>query len=314
MRPVEFAVTGSTGEVGRRVAEGLAARGLAQRLIVRDPARAPRLPGTEVAVASAYSDAPAMTQALSGVRTLFLVSAHDIMGITHRALMAGLPVPAYDRVQEHLTAIDAAVEAGMERVVYLSFTGPAPDATFVLARDHYLTEEHIRSTGLAYTFVRPNLYMDKVLQHVARSDVIRAPAGDGRVAWVCRDDVADSAVEVLTGIGHDGRAYDLTGPEALTMNETAARLSTVLGRKIIYEAQTPDEARTLRNTSRMDEMDAARKACTGSGLTDLEIAIWISHYLQISTGDTGRVSDAVPTLCGRPAVSLAEYLERHPAA
>jgi len=306
-------VTGSTGEVGRRVAEGLAARGLVQRLVVRDPARAPHLPGAEVTVASGYSDAPAMVRALSGVRTVFLVSAHDIMGITHRARMAGTPVPPYDRVQEHRAAIGAAAEAGVERIVYLSFIGPAPDATFILARDHYHTEKHIRSTGLAYTFLRPNLYMDKVLQHVVRSDVIRAPAGDGRVAWVCRDDVADSVVGVLTGTGHDGRAYDLTGPEALTMTETAARLSEVLGRGITYEAQTPEEARTLRNTSRMDEMEAARRERIGSGLTDPEIAIWISHYAQIATGEVGRVSNAVMALCGRPAVGLAEYLGRHPA-
>jgi len=296
------------------VAEELAVRGLTQRLIVRDSARAPHLPRADVAVVSGYSDAPAMTQALSGVGTLFLVSAYDIMGITHRALMTGQPLPAYDRVQEHFAAIDAAGAAGVERVVYLSFIGPSPDATFILARDHYRTEEHIRSTGLAYTFLRPNLYMDKVLQHVARGDVIRAPAGDGRVAWVCRDDVADSAVGVLTESGHEGRAYDLTGPEALTMAETAVRLSAVLGRRITYEAQTPDEARTLRNSSRMDEMDAARRERTGSGLTDPEIAIWVSHYAQIATGELGHVSNAVPELCGRPAVGLAEYLERHPAA
>lgn len=314
MKPVRFAVTGSTGELGRRVAEGLAARGLEQRLLVRDPARAPRLAGAEVAAVSGYSDARAMGAALAGVETLFLVSAHDIMGITHRALLAGKPVPAYDRVHEHIAAVAAAAAVGVERIVYLSFIGPAPDAMFILARDHYHTEEYIRSTGLAYTFLRPNLYMDKVLQHVARSDVIRAPAGDGRVAWVSRDDVAESVARVLTGAEHDGRAYDLTGPEALTMAETAARLSSALGRDITYEAQTPEQARSLRNASRMDEMDAIRRERTGSGLTEPEIEIWISHYLQIARGVVAEVSDAVPSLCNRPAESLADHLERHTAS
>lgn len=311
MKPIEFAVTGSTGEVGRRVAEGLAARGLEQRLLVRDPARAPRLPGAEVAAVSGYSDARAMGRALSGIDTLFLVSAHDIMGVTHRALLAGRPVPAYDRVREHIAAVAAAAAVGVARIVYLSFVGPAPDATFILARDHHHTEEYIRSLGLAHTFLRPNMYMDKVYQHVARSDVIRAPAGDGRVAWVSRDDVAASAVAVLTGAGHDGRTYDLTGPEALTMAETAERLAAVLGRPIYYEAQTAGEARALRNTSRMDEMEAMRRAGTGVGLTDPEIDIWISHYEQIAEGAVGGVSDAAPALCGRPVVNLAEYLWRH---
>ena len=205
----------------------------------------------------------------------------------------------------------AAAAVGVERIVYLSFVSPAPDATFILAREHFHTEEYIRSTGLAFTFLRQSLYMDKVAQHVARSDVIRVPAGEGRVAWVSRDDVADSAIGVLTGTGHDGQAYDITGPEALTMAETAERLTAALGRNITYEAQTPHEARTARNTSRMEEMEAARKARTGQGLTDQEVEIWISHYLQIATGEAAKVSDAVPMLCGRPAESLAEYLGKH---
>ena len=309
-----FAVTGSTGEIGRRVAEGLSRLGLEQRLIVRDPARAPRLPGAEVAPVSSYRDARAMGRALAGVETLFLVSGHDAIGIIHRAKMNGEPVPAYNRVHDHIAAVAAAAAVGVERIVYLSFVGPVPDATFILAREHFYTEEYIRSTGLAFTFLRQCLYMDKVSQHVARSDVIRVPAGEGRVAWVSRDDVAASAISVLTGAGHDGEAYDITGPEALTMAETAERLTAALGRTITYEAQTPHEARTGRRTSRMEEMEAARRARTGQGLTGQEVEIWISHYLQIATGEVAKVSDAVPILCGRPAESLAEYLGKHPVS
>jgi NAD(P)H dehydrogenase (quinone) len=267
MKPVRFAVTGSTGDVGRRVAEGLAALGFAQRLIVRDPARAPQLAGAEVAVVSGYSDARGMGAALVGVETLFLVSAHDIMGIRHRALMSGQPVPAYDRVHEHMAVVAAAAAAGVERIVYLSFVNPSAEGTFILGRDHFHTEEFIRSTGLAFTFLRQNMYMDKVLQHVARSDVIRAPAGEGRVAWVARADVAEAAVGAFINAGHEGQTYDLTGPEALTMAETAERLASALERPITYEPQTADEARALRNTSRMEEMDAARRERTGIGLT-----------------------------------------------
>jgi uncharacterized protein YbjT (DUF2867 family) len=309
-----LAVTGSTGEVGRRVAEGLARLDFEQRLIVRDPARAPRLPGAGVAQVSSFADARSMGRALSGVETLFLVSGHDTIGIVHRARMSGEPVPAHDRVHEHIAAVAAAAAVGVERIVYLSFVSAAPDATFILAREHFHTEEYIRSTGLAFTFLRQNMYMDKVPQHVARSDVIRAPAGEGRVAWVSRDDVAGSAIGVLTGSGHDGQAYDITGPEALTMAETAERLTAALGRRITYEAQTPEEARTTRTMSRMEEMEASRKARTGQGLTDEEVEIWISHYLQIATGEVAKVSDAVPMLCGRPAESLAQYLEKHPVS
>jgi uncharacterized protein YbjT (DUF2867 family) len=305
-----FAVTGPTGEIGRRVAEGLARRGLEQRLIVRDPTRAPRLPKAEIVPVLGYGDARAMGRALSGVETLFLVSAHDIMGVIHRSLTSGRPVPAYDRLHEHIAAVAAAAAAGVERIVYLSVVGAAPDATFILAHDHFHTEAYIRFTGLAFTFLRPNLYMDKVPEHVSRSDVIRAPAGAGQVAWVSREDVAESAVAALTGDGHEGQVYDITGPEALTVAETAERLSAALGRRISYEPQTPHEARTARNTSRMEEMEATRRARTGRGLTDDEVEIWISHYAQIAAGKTAMVSDSVARLCGRPPESLEEYLKK----
>jgi hypothetical protein len=154
--------------------------------------------------------------------------------------------------------------------------------------------------------------MDKVPLHVSDDGVIRGPAGEGRVAWVTRDDIADVAVAVLTGSGHEGRTYDITGPEALTMAETAVQLSSVTGRKISYQAQTPHEVRVLRNSSRLDEWEANRRALTGSGITDYEVEVWISHYLQMATGEAGTVSDTVLSLTGHPAQTLAEYLDKHP--
>jgi uncharacterized protein YbjT (DUF2867 family) len=302
------AITGSTGEIGRRVAVRLARLGVGQRLIVRDPDRAPQLPGAEIFQASSYSDGVAMGRALSGVEALFLVSARDRMGIIQQSAERGVPVPPYDRVQEHVAAIAAAAAVGVRRIVYLSFLSPCEDATFILARDHFHTEEYLRSSGVGFTFLRQSLYMDKVAQHIARSDVIRAPAGNGRVAWVSRDDVADVAVAVLIGSGHVGQAYDVTGPEALTMAETAERLSAACGRKITYEAQSPHEVRVLRNTSRLDEFEAKRIALTGRGITDYEVDVWISHYLQIATGEASAVSDTVLRLCGHPATTLADYL------
>lgn len=309
-----FAITGATGEVGRRVAAGLAKRGLGQRLVVRDPTRAPQLPGATVFQVSSYSDAKAMGRALTGAKTLFLVSVHDLMGVIIRSIESGRPIPFYDRVQQHVAAVAAAAAVGVERIVYLSFLGAAADATFILSHDHFHTEEFIRSTGMGFTFLRQSLYMDKVPDLVKESDVIRAPAGDGRVAWVSRDDVADTAVEVLTGEEHDGHTYDITGPDALTMAETAQLLSTALDRKIIYQAQTPPEARRTRTTSRLAEVEARRRELTGVGLTDYEMEVWITHYLQIATGEVSIASEAVPLLCGRPAETLAGYLEKHSEA
>ena len=307
-----LAVTGAAGEIGRRVAVRLAKLGFKQRLIVRDPERAPQLLGAEVVRASSYGDAVAMGGALIGVETLFLVSAHDLMGVIRRSIENKVPIPSYDRVQQHITAVSAAAAVGVQRIVYLSFLNAAQDATFILGRDHFHTEEYIRATGVSFTFLRQSLYMDRAPLHVSDDGIIRGPAGEGRVSWVARDDIAAVAVAVLTGSGHEGHTYDVTGPEALTLAETAERLSFATGRRISYQAQTPHETRAMRNASRLDEWEANRRAVTGSGITDYEVEIWISHYLQIATGEVATVSDTVPRLTGHSAQTLAEYLDKHP--
>jgi len=307
-----LAITGATGKLGSKVAARLAKLEIPQKLIIRDPKRAPQLPGAEVAQISSFGDGVGMRRALAGVSKLFLVSARDRMGVNQAAAMAGLPPPRYDRARQQIAAVDAAMEAGVQHIIYLSFLNAAEDATFILARDHYQTEEHIRRLGVPFTFLRVNLYTDNVPLRVSEDGVIRAPAGEGRVAWVTRDDIADVIAAVLTGGGHEGRAYEVTGPEALTMAETAARLSAVAGREIIYRAQTPREARTEHNATGMEEFEAERRALTGRGLNEYEVEVWVTHYLQIAAGELAAVSNTVPELTGHRAQSLAEYLKSHP--
>jgi NAD(P)H dehydrogenase (quinone) len=323
-----LAVLGSTGQLGGRVAARLANLGVAQRLIVRDPKRAPKLPGAEVVQASSYSDAKGMGRALTGVDTLFMVSAHDIIAFSrHQAGVKNLfvvpedykptsaqdkEIPAYDRVQQHAALIYAAAAVGVQRIVYNSVMSAEADATFILARDHYHTEELIRGVGLNFTFLRMCLYADRVAAHCSNDGVIRGPAGEGRAAWVTRDDLADVIVATLTQSGHDRCTYDVTGPESLTMAETAEQLSVATGQKITYQPQTPHEARVTRSVSGLDNYDAERRALTGRGVSDLEVDILVSHFHQIATGELATVCDTVPKLTGHPAHSLADYLKEHP--
>ena len=131
-----------------------------------------------------------------------------------------------DRLAQHRAFVDAAVAAGVAHLVYTSFFGAAPDCTFTLGRDHYATEEHIRASGMAFTFLRDNFYVDFLPAMVGEDGVIRGPAGDGRVAAVAQDDVADAAVAVLLDpAAHAGATYALTGPEALSLDEVAAILT-----------------------------------------------------------------------------------------
>jgi NAD(P)H dehydrogenase (quinone) len=200
-----IAVTGSTGELGGRVARRLEQAGVPQRLIVRDASRAPVLDRAEVAVAPSYGAEEEMRAALQGTRTLYFVSGRE----------------EADRLEQHRALVRAAA-AGVERIVYVSFLGAAPDATFTLARDHWATEEAIRETGIAFTFLRSTLYMD-VMPYLAGPDrVIRGPAGTGRFAPVSRDDLSDAALAVLTaGGGYDGATLNLTGPELFDMEDVA---------------------------------------------------------------------------------------------
>ena len=175
-------VAGATGGLGSRIAAGLAERGVEQRLIVRDPARAPALEGAEVVRGGEYSDAEQMRRAFDGVDVLFLPSAGenpDRVGSLHRP------------------AIEAAASAGVTRVVYTSFLGAAPDCTFTFGRDHFFTEEILRESGMGWTMLRDSIYLDFVPFLAGADGVIRGPARDGRVAAVARDDVADVALASL---------------------------------------------------------------------------------------------------------------------
>jgi NAD(P)H dehydrogenase (quinone) len=291
-----IAVTGATGGLGGRVARRLAGRGVAQRLVVRDAARAPELDGAEVAEAT-YGDGQAMRRALDGVATLLLVSASE----------------AADRVKLHTTAVDAAVAAGVERVVYTSFFGAAPDCTFTFGRDHWHTEQALAASGLRSTFLRDNLYIDFLPLLAGADGVIRGPGGAGRVAAVARDDIADAAVAVLLGDSgggdgrgpagggdpgrHDGRGYDMTGPEALTLAEVAGELSRFAGRPIVYREETIEEAYASR---------------ASYGAPDWEVDGWVSTYTAIANGDLERVSGDLEVLTGHPPMRLADFLAANP--
>ena len=311
-------VAGATGMVGGRVAELLAERGLAQRLIVRDQARAPRLAGAEVRLAANYGAGDEMRRALEGVDTLFLIPGRE----------------APDRLQQHITAVDAAVAAGVRRIVYLSFLGASPTATFTLARQHWATEEHIRGCGVeSFTFLRMSQYMDFIPSMVSPEGVIAGPADGGRVGALLRSDVAAAAVAVLAGEGchdrdrrsdddghddssgrsdddgrgdpsgrgdpgtHDGQTYDLTGRESFTLAEAAQEMSRLTGKPIVFRDETLEEAYASR---------------ASYGAPDWEVEGWVTSYLAIAVGELAAVSDDVRRLTGREPTTLSEYVGAHP--
>ncbi|GAA2756640.1 SDR family oxidoreductase [Actinopolymorpha rutila] len=272
-------VTGATGRLGGRVARRLAAASARQRLVVRDPARAPQLLGASV-VRGAFGDREAVRTALKDVPTVLMVSASETP----------------DRVAQHQAFVDAAASAGVEHLVYISFYGAAPDCTFTLGRDHYATEQHIRASGLRFTFLRDNLYADFLAAMVDEDDVIRGPAGEGRVAAVAQDDIADAATAVLLDPGaHVGATYSLTGPQALSLDEVAATLTAELGRPVRYQDETIEEAYASR---------------AGYGAPRWQVDAWVSTYTAIANGEVAGVTDDIPRLTGHPATAFSELLRR----
>lgn len=167
-----------------------------QRLVVRAADRARPRKGAIPVAAPGCSDTQAMRTALEGVKTFLLVSGRE----------------SVDRVREHFSAIEAAIEAGAERIVYLSMVSAAPDATFTLAREHFATEERIRESGLRFTFLRSSVYADVTPFSIGDDGMIRAPAGTGRVAFVARDDVASVATAVLLNADKYAMVKPMTTP------------------------------------------------------------------------------------------------------
>lgn len=271
-----IAVTGATGAVGGRVARLLGPE--VDRLVVRDATRAPVVDGTPEVRVATYADADAMRAALAGVDVLLLVSGAE----------------APDRLEQHRTAVRAAAEAGVGHVVYTSFDGAAADADFTLGRDHWHTEQAIRDSGMRWTFLRDSFYLDFFPMFAGDDGVIAGPAGEGRVAAVARADVADAAVAVLRDPGaHVDATHVLTGPEAISFRQAAARMTTALGRPFSFVDQTLEEAY------------ASRRAFTDE---QWQLDAWVSTYTAIGSDDLARVSPDVERLTGRAPRTLEDAL------
>ena len=277
MSKPKIAITGATGSLGGRIAQRLADREVPLRLIARDASRAPELPRAEVATAT-YLDQPAMLKALEGIETVFFVSGFE----------------AQDRLEQHKSAVDAFVEAGVKRVVYTSFLNAAPDSTFTFARHHYHTEQYLEDAGLRFVALRDSLYMD-LLPHFVADGVILGPAGEGKFAPVSRDDIADVAVALLLDEEHPTARYDLTGPELLTMSEVAEQLSEAGESPVRFVNETLEEAYASR---------------AQLGAPDFEVEGWVTSYYAINVGEMEVVSDTVQRIAGHPPVSFRDLLTK----
>ncbi|MFG1958990.1 NAD(P)H-binding protein [Nonomuraea sp. NPDC049028] len=273
------AVTGMTGALGSRIAARLAEHGVPQLLVGRSPDRIPELPGAQRRGPAAYADASDMREALEGASTLVLVSGHR----TGR------------RLEEHATVVEAAIAVGVNRVLYVSLVGASPIATYVNARDQWLTEQFLAGAGIRHTVLRAGIYASTPAALADEEFVVSGPASTGRAAFVTHEDIADVITAVALDEGprsaYDGAILEITGPEALTLDEAVTRIAAATGRPYRFESETLEEAFARR---------------WRLGISGEQIETWISWFQAIEKGEVSVVTDVVSRLTGSPATPIAD--------
>jgi uncharacterized protein YbjT (DUF2867 family) len=273
-------VTGASGNVGTELARILTARAIPFRALVRSPEAAQKidaLAGAEL-VAGDFNDSATIARALAGVDRAFLLT------------------PSSERAEAQQTAfVDVARQQGVRHVVKLSQWAADPGSPVRFLRYHAAVEQAIQASGLAYTFLRPNLFMQGLLgfrASIVAEGRFYAAAGDAKISAVDVRDIATVAAATLTEPGHEGRTYDITGPEALTHAEMAERLTEALGRRVEFVDVPPD---------------AMRQALIGVGLPTWQADGLIEDYAHYRRGEASVVASSVRDVTGAPPRSFREF-------
>ena len=292
-------VTGASGQFGRRTAELLLERMPASELILltRNPDRLAHFAAQGAQVRAAdFDDADSLERAFDGAERMLLISTARVGG----------------RVVQHQRAIDAARRAGVGHIAYTSSVGIDPANPAIVIRDHTATEELIRDSGAAYTFLRDNHYAEAVATAIApravATGVWLASAGEGKLGTVAREDCAASAAAVLSTPGHENRIYTLTGPELLSFREQAALASELSGRPVEYRLVSDDEMMAM-----FDSLGVPRKPVDDQIVADIP---WcsedmVTYEMSIRGGWFAVKTDDVEMLTGRKPIPLREVLIQH---
>lgn len=278
-------VTGATGTIGSQVVAALKGRDdVKVRAAVRSAAKAAGLTGGNVTPVDFEYDKPEqMKKAVEGVDRLFLVTPF-----------------AQNQVELATGLINAAKAAGVKHIVKLSALGADSEPGIQLGRWHRAVEKAIEGSGLAWTFLRPNNFMENFLNYYPpdASGNIYLPWGQGACSWVAGSDIAAVAAAALTGSGHEGKAYEPTGPEALTIGQAAAVIGEVSGRKISY-VDVPEAA--------------AHKAMSDMGMPKWMVDAMMELHAVDKAGYAAKVTGDVQRVTGRAPLRFAQFAQQHAA-
>lgn len=276
-------VVGATGNVGSKVVAALRRRGSPVRAFVRDRARAGALLGDDVElVLGDLGDPAAVRSAVAGVDRLFLVCGN---------------VPGQVALETGL--LDAAAAAGVGLVVKLSALGAGLDSPLLFPRWQGEIEAHLRALELPSVVLRAGPFMSDLLRAAATvraTGTLFAPAAGAKVAMIDPRDIAAVAAVVLTGHGHEGRTYELTGPEAIDYRQVAEALTAATGRSVGF-ADVPD--------------GIAHQAMLDQGLPEWVVDFVVALFGAMRAGAFATVTDTVWRLTGQQPRSIVEFARDH---
>lgn len=270
-------VTGATGTIGSSTVKALKARGAKFKVAVRSPDKAKEL-GVETVLFD-WDKPETFGPALQGVEKVFLLT------------------PISDKQDQHAKAlVDAAKKAGVKHMVKLSVMGVDAEPGIFFGRLHKAAEQAIKDSGMAWTMVRPTFFTENFINYYGadpkKDSTVYLPHGDAKVVWVDGRDVGEVVAAVLTTPGHEGKVYDLTGPEALSDAEVLSVFSQAFGHKYNY-VDVPEAA--------------ANKAMTDMGMPKWMVDGMMELHYIIKAGWSGTPANGVKEVLGRPARTVKEF-------
>jgi len=279
-------VTGATGLTGGELVRLLSAKGVPVRALVRSREKASALaslPGVEI-VQGDMAEPETLHEALEGVDRAMLVSSSDSTMLEVQA-----------------SFIDAACDAGVKHVVKLSGIIPDIHSKFRFARMHGEAEKKLEDSGMDWTHLRAGEFMQAYFRQVpsiVNRGILALPMEDASIASIDAADIARVAADVLTGDGHEGKIYPITGPESLTMAEVAERLSRVTGTPVRYVNIAPEEA---------------KKAQLAAGLDPYLVDGLVELFAERRQGKESKAWDTIERVFGWRPTSFEEFAQRNAA-
>ena len=273
-------VTGATGRIGGELVKNLLASSEQVRALVRNPEKAAATEGHGVEVVVGDLEKPeTLDAALWGVDKAFLISG-DNPGIA----------------ELHGNFVEAARRADVGHIVRTSIlVAMMPDSPLALSKWHREADQRVIDSGIPYTILQPAYFMQNVLMSaasIASDGIVYGAMGDGKIGVIDVRDVADVATVVLTSNKHEGQNYVLTGPEALSMTDIAAKLSTALSKEVKYINVSPDDAKV---------------GMVAMGMSDIIADAWVKLAQMVSMGGAEMVTPMVKEITGREPQSFEQF-------